>query len=115
RIDHAPKPYSSVYGHLSRIASSIVPGGRVNKGQVIGYVGQTGCATGPHLHFALFGGDEDVNPLEVAPPARVEPGLPLGARFELTKHALLSALDSLGHDGPIRLTRITAPTAYQFE
>jgi murein DD-endopeptidase MepM/ murein hydrolase activator NlpD len=39
------------YGHLSRIAAGVRPGTRVSQGQVIGYVGMTGLATAPHLHY----------------------------------------------------------------
>src|SRR5262249_20594127 len=108
-IDHvAPSAFTSLYGHLLRIASSIGPGTTVNKGQVIGYVGQTGCATGPHLHFALFAGDEYVNPLEIPAPPRAEKAVIDAARFDATKTKLLTALQSVPNDGPVRLTRVAS-------
>ncbi len=42
---------STLYGHLSRFASNLKVGARVQQGDVIGYVGMTGLATGPHLHY----------------------------------------------------------------
>ncbi len=53
----------TIYGHLSRFAEGLVSGGRVSQGQVIGYVGQTGLATGPHLHYEVVEGGVSVNPL----------------------------------------------------
>ncbi len=60
--------YQTVYGHLSRFAGTIHKGQRVSQGEVIGYVGMTGLATGPHLHyeFKLDGVQRD--PLKVALP-----------------------------------------------
>lgn len=51
--------FLTYYGHLSAYAEGIVPGREVEQGQVIGYVGMTGLATGPHLHyeFHVIGGD----------------------------------------------------------
>ena len=43
--------YSTVYGHMSRFAPSLRKGEKVSQGQIIGYVGMTGWATGPHLHY----------------------------------------------------------------
>jgi len=57
--------YSTLYAHMSRIASGIKPGTRVRQGQVIGYVGSTGRSTGPHLHYEIRVKDRPVNPLKV--------------------------------------------------
>ncbi len=48
---------SSLYGHLSLIKSTTVPGARVNTGDVVAYTGQTGYATGPHLHLTIIAAD----------------------------------------------------------
>ncbi|MCS6869105.1 MAG: peptidoglycan DD-metalloendopeptidase family protein [Thermus sp.] len=50
-LDHA-EGYQSLYGHLSRLL--VRPGERVEKGQVLGYVGSTGRSTGPHLHYSVY-------------------------------------------------------------
>ena len=55
--------YQSGYAHLSRIASKVRVGSRVKKGQVIGYVGSSGLATGPHLHFAMYRKGKYIDPL----------------------------------------------------
>lgn len=49
-LQHAGK-YSTLYAHMSRFAQGLKEGSRVRQGQTIGYVGQTGLATGPHLHY----------------------------------------------------------------
>ncbi len=60
--------YSSRYGHFSRIARGIRRGVEVNAGDVLGFVGQTGHATGPHLHFEFLQGNKKVNFLSVKIP-----------------------------------------------
>ena len=51
---------TSLYAHLSKI--DVEPGQRVRKGEVIGKVGQTGMATGPHLHFEIRQGGIALDP-----------------------------------------------------
>lgn len=66
-VDHQGH-FSTVYGHLSRFAGGIHKGQRLGQGQIVGYVGMTGLASGPHLHyeFKLSGVQRD--PLKVALP-----------------------------------------------
>lgn len=66
-IDHAGN-YSTLYGHMSRFANGIRKGSSVKQGQIIGYVGSTGLATGPHLHYEFHIGDKVVNPVTVTLP-----------------------------------------------
>src|SRR5436190_1278899 len=60
--------YSTVYAHLSRFAPGIKPGARTSQGNVIGYVGMTGWATGPHLHYEFRVDNVQRNPLTIALP-----------------------------------------------
>jgi murein DD-endopeptidase MepM/ murein hydrolase activator NlpD len=60
--------YSTLYGHLSRFKDGLGIGSRVGQGQVIGYVGMTGLATGPHLHYEFRIDDVHRDPLTVKLP-----------------------------------------------
>jgi murein DD-endopeptidase MepM/ murein hydrolase activator NlpD len=60
--------YSTVYAHLSRFSVDVREGIRLRQGQTIGFVGQTGWATGPHLHYELRVDNEPRDPLTVALP-----------------------------------------------
>ncbi len=55
--------YVTYYGHLSRFARGIRRGVTVNQGDVVGYVGATGLATGPHLHYEIRQAGRFINPL----------------------------------------------------
>ena len=62
--------YETGYGHLSRFAKGIKKGARVRQGDVIGYVGSTGLATGPHLDFSVSKRGKYIDPLKIiSPPA----------------------------------------------
>jgi murein DD-endopeptidase MepM/ murein hydrolase activator NlpD len=60
--------YSTGYGHLSKFAPGLRRGAKVRQGQVIGYVGATGWATGPHLHYEFRVANEQRNPMSIALP-----------------------------------------------
>lgn len=65
------------YAHLSRIAPGIRAGASVNQGEFIGNVGQTGLATGPHLHFMMSKNGQPINPRSM----QSEPPVPIDARL----------------------------------
>jgi murein DD-endopeptidase MepM/ murein hydrolase activator NlpD len=78
RIMHA-NGYISQYGHLSRFSRNILLGKRVRKGEIIGYVGMTGRATGPHLDFRITHRGTYINPENMEysshkPPSRKSAG-----------------------------------------
>lgn len=66
-VDHQGH-YSTVYGHLSGFARGLHRGQHVGQGEVIGYVGMTGLASGPHLHYEFRIDGQQRDPLRVALP-----------------------------------------------
>jgi murein DD-endopeptidase MepM/ murein hydrolase activator NlpD len=60
--------YTSRYAHFSRFAKGIRRGKTVDAGDIVGYVGQTGHATGPHLHFEFLRGGQKINFLSLRIP-----------------------------------------------
>lgn len=88
--------YQTLYAHMSRYASGIRVGSNVSQGQVIGYVGMTGLATGPHLHYEFQVGGRHVDPLSVKLPAS-DP-IPQRERtaFLALSNQLMASLDQQG-------------------
>jgi murein DD-endopeptidase MepM/ murein hydrolase activator NlpD len=83
------------YGHLSSFALKISNGARVTQGEIIGRVGTSGIATGPHLDFRCMVGGRYVNPLKMnLPSARPVKGIYL-SDFNSKKENLLYALNLL--------------------
>ena len=70
KIDHAAG-IESAYAHLSRF--DVRPGDRVRRGEIIGRVGRTGRATGPHLHFEVHVAGQPIDPLKAASYALAPP------------------------------------------
>jgi murein DD-endopeptidase MepM/ murein hydrolase activator NlpD len=85
--------YWTAYAHMSRFGAGMTPGKRVHQGDIIGYVGQTGRATGPHLHFEVLRDMEQVNPITVRfPSAEKLEGKDL-ARFMAVKAEVMRELN----------------------
>ena len=61
--------FSTAYAHMSRFAAGIHRGTWVHQGEIIGYVGATGLATGPHLHYEVLAHEHQVNPMSVKMPS----------------------------------------------
>ncbi len=96
--------YSTAYGHLSGFGTGIRKGARVNQGDTIGYVGQTGLASGPHLHYEFRVNSQQVNPLAVTLPTAIpleasqlsrykNTIAPLRAQLELAKQIQLASIE----------------------
>ncbi len=67
RIRH-PNGYKTAYGHMSRFAPGVSEGVKVRQGQIIGYVGSTGLASGPHVHFEVLVNSSYVDPMSIQVP-----------------------------------------------
>jgi len=103
RISHQGQ-HTTVYGHLSRFASQLRKGQRITQGQVIGYVGKTGLASGPHLHYEFKIHGKNQNPMRVSLPEATPiadadraafevVAEDLGARLNLLRNTNLAMLD----------------------
>ena len=99
---------STLYGHMSRFARNIHVGTRVQQGEVIGYVGMTGLATGPHLHYEYLTNGVHRNPQTVQLPGAE----PLRAadleKFRAQSAPLLADLTGSPNQNPAVQTAATA-------
>ena len=87
-----PNGYVSGYGHLSRFAQGLHVGQRVEQGEIIGYVGATGLATGPHLDFSISKDGKRFNFLELESPAASSVSPDYRQDFDMVKQNYLSIL-----------------------
>ncbi len=94
--------YKTTYGHLSRMASGIRKGKKVDQGEVIAYVGSTGIATGPHLHYEIRIHDRPVNPLTFKIPRKQSIPESRMAEFQRIKSRMDTFLASIRLSGPVK-------------
>ena len=89
-----PNDYLTCYLHLSRFPSGLSPGDRVRQGEVIGYVGASGLATGPHLDYRVQHHGGWIDPLGIkSVPADPVPTALIG-RFRAWRDAMIASLES---------------------
>ena len=87
--------YTTSYMHLSKYGPGIKAGVSVKQGQVIGYVGMTGTATGPHLDFRVYQNGTAINPLTLESPSAEPIKDEFRAALDSTFHVRLAEMDSL--------------------
>lgn len=93
-IQHGSK-YSTLYAHMSRYAKNLSQGNRVRQGQTIGYVGSSGLATGPHLHYEFLVNGVHHNPVTVPLPEAEPIAKELMPEFLTQTAPLVAQLDVL--------------------
>ena len=89
--------YTTVYGHLSRFASSLRRGQHVGQGDIIGYVGMTGMVTAPHLHYEFKVDGQQRDPLRVALPTAIPISEQQKAAFQEATRSLTERLALLSN------------------
>ncbi len=110
-LKHGGK-YSTVYAHLHKYAKGVRSGSKVKQGQIIGYVGKSGLATGPHLHYEFRINGVHRNPLTVALPKVESISKDALSEFKIKINPMIVELDRLTgksalavqqQDSPIKL------------
>ena len=90
--------YTTLYAHMSNYNRKIRSGSRVKQGQVIGYIGSTGLASGPHLHYEFRVNGVHRNPLKVKFPSTKPVPKRHRDNFELTTQSYVAQLDVLSRN-----------------
>ncbi len=93
-LKHADQ-YGTLYAHLSDFVSGLHAGSEVHQGDTIGYVGMTGWATGPHLHYEFRIGGVHQDPMGSAVPLAMPISAELRAKFEAASEALTAGLNAM--------------------
>lgn len=105
---------TTTYGHLSEIAPGIVEGRTVERGQVIGWVGSTGLATGPHLHYEVALDGEQLDPMRIRLARDAAVPAHLRRSFDRARTTVIQHLAALPEtDYPVRVA--LSPSACRAE
>ncbi|MGQ0429826.1 MAG: M23 family metallopeptidase [Gammaproteobacteria bacterium] len=96
---------TTLYGHMSRYANGLSVGEHVSQGEVIGYVGRTGLATAPHVHYEYRVNGVHKNPARVTVPKADPIPAKLMADFKAQTAPLLARLDAVQADETIRVAQ----------
>ena len=91
---------STLYAHMEKYHSTLSKGMKVAQGQTIGYVGDSGLATGPHLHYEFRIGENRADPLKVSLPSARPLAKNLLGEFDLTKNNYLNLANQLLANSP---------------
>jgi murein DD-endopeptidase MepM/ murein hydrolase activator NlpD len=92
------KTYSTRYAHMSKFQKGVNVGTTVRQGQIIGFVGATGIATGPHLHYEILQNGVHVNPMTVKLPAIDSLAEKDKPKFAEVRDAIESAKEALSKE-----------------
>jgi murein DD-endopeptidase MepM/ murein hydrolase activator NlpD len=114
QIRHTNREYETYYLHLSRYAKGVRKGTRVTQGQVIGYVGATGYATGPHLDYRVKRNGTFVNPRNLKLPAAAPVADNLRPHFDSLAGMFTAALEDIpmGKPVPVPPIMVLEPPAW---
>jgi len=86
--------YETAYKHMSRFGSGLHKNARVHQGEIIGYVGATGLATGPHLHFEFYENGQYMDPLGIKFPRKEALSIAQKAEFHKAAQKYLAMLET---------------------
>jgi len=106
-----PNGWITRYGHLQGFKRGLSVGSRVHQGDIIGFVGMTGLATGPHLHYEMIRHGVSRDPLSVDLPRGDPVPADDSARWRVERAARLSLLESIPGAGPVRTVTAAAADA----